>query len=107
MLRLAEDRANARPARQLMLYPNIGHAAEAGEGFEFEELRVVEPQRLRRFAKRARLGLAADAADARAYVDGRLLPVVEQLGVENDLTVGDRDQVGRDIGAQVSCVGFG
>ena len=107
VLRLVEDRADPRAARQLVAHPGVRHAAEAGEHLQFEELRVVEPQRLRRVAQRARLGLAADPADAGADVDRRLLPLVEQLGVEHDLAVGDRDQIGRDIGAEIAGVGLG
>ena len=107
MLRLVEDRADARAARQLVAHPRVRHAAEAGEHLQFEELGVVEAQRLRRLAQRGRLGLAADPADAGADVDRRLLPLVEEPGVEHDLAVGDRDQIGRDIGAEIARVGLG
>ena len=48
MLRLIEDRADARAARELLADAGIRHAAEAGEHLQFEELGVVEPQRSRR-----------------------------------------------------------
>ena len=35
------------------------------------------------------------------------LSFIEQLGIEHDLAVGDRDQVGRDIGAKIAGIGFG
>ena len=38
---------------------------------------------------------------------GRLLPFMEELGVEHDLAVGDRDQVGRDVGAEIARIGLG
>ena len=47
VLRLVEDGADPRAARQLVAHPRIRHAAEAGEHLEFEELRIIEPQRVR------------------------------------------------------------
>ena len=51
------------------------------------------------------LGRAADPGDRHADVDGRPLIGVEQVGLQEDLAVGDRDDVGRDVGRHV--VGLG
>ena len=48
----------------------------------------------------------ADAADREADVDGRADAAIEQLGLEEDLAVGDRDHVGRDIGRDVAGLGL-
>src|SRR3546814_1627061 len=47
-----------------------------------------------------RLGLrgGTDAADRKADVDGRTNALIEQVGLKEDLTIGDRDHVGRNIG---------
>ena len=95
------------PRAILLLHLRIGHAAEAREHLKFQELRVIEPQRAGRFAQRRRLGLAADAADTGADIDRRLLALVEQPRIQHDLPVGDRNQIGRDIGAQIAGIRFG
>ncbi len=106
MLRLAEHGPDARAAGQLPAHAIVGHAAETCEHFQFEELRIIEPERRRGLAQGGRLRLAADAADAEAYVDRRLLALVKKAGVEHDLAIGDRDQIGRNIGAEIAGVGF-
>ena len=100
--------ADALAARDLLLHARIGHAAEAGE-----QSPVPGTARSRAgtspagFAQRRRLRLAADAADAGADIDRRLLPRVEQPRVQHELSVGDGDQIGRDIGAEIAGVGLG
>ena len=89
VLRLAEDRTNSRTPGQLIANPRVRHSTKPGESLQFEELSVVEAHGLRRLPKRTRLGLAADPADARANVDRRLLPFMEEPGIQHNLTVGD------------------
>ena len=107
MLRLVEDGSNSRTARKLMAHPRVRHAAEAGEHFELQKLRVVQPHGLRRVAQGVRLRFAADAADADTDIDRRFLPFVEELRIEHDLAIGNGDEIGRDIGAEVSGIGLG
>ena len=52
------------------------------------------------------LGRAADAGDGVAHVDGGADAGVEQVGLEEDLAVGDRDDVGRDVGRDVARLGL-
>ena len=54
VLRLIEDRADARAARELLAHARIRHAAEAGEHFQFEELGIVEPRRVSAASRSAR-----------------------------------------------------
>ena len=96
-----------RAARDLALDLNIRDAAEPREHFKFQELSIVKPQRLRRLSQGRRLGLAADTADACPDIDRRLVALVEQPRIKNDLAVGDRDQVGWNVGAQIAGIQFG
>ncbi len=48
----------------------------------------------------------ADAADRQADVDGGTDALIEELGLEEDLAVGDRDHVGRDVGRHVAGLGL-
>src|SRR3546814_12877063 len=47
---------------------------------------------------RLRLRGGTDTADRKADVDGRTNALIEQVGLKEDLTIGDRDHVGRNIG---------
>ena len=104
---MREHRSDALPTRNFALDLGIRHAAEPREHLKFQELRVVEPQRLRGLSQGRRLGLAADTADACPDVDRRLVALVEQPRIKNDLAVGDRDQIGRNVGAQIAGIQFG
>ena len=53
------------------------------------------------------LRLAADARHALADVDRRLLVFVEKTRIEINLTVGDRDQIGWNIRADIAGLGLG
>ena len=91
MLRLVQYRANSCAAGELTADPHVRHSAKTGKSLQFEELGIIEAQRLCHLPKRVRLGLAADPADAGADVDCRLLPFMKEFGIEYNLTVGDRN----------------
>ena len=95
-----------RPRAIPVLDLRIADAAEAREYLKLQKLRIIETQRLGGVAQGLRLGLAADPAHAGADIDRRLVSLVEQTGIEDDLPVGDGDQIGRDIGAQVARIDF-
>src|SRR5208282_4890275 len=80
----------------------IHHPAEAGEDFQFEELRIFEAEIFGQLAHRGRLRLAPDPRHALADVDGWLLSFVKQARLQNDLTVGDRNQIGWYVGRQIA-----
>jgi len=82
----------------LRLDAAVGKTAKAGEHFQFEKLRIVEADPAGHGSHRCSLRLAAHPADTEADIDGRALVGGEEVGIEHDLPVGDRDQVGRDIG---------
>ena len=50
------------------------------------------------------LGCAADTGDGQAHVDSRAVAGVEQSALEEDLTVGDGDDVGGDVSGHVACL---
>ena len=77
-------------------------AAELRERRELAVLREVETQRAGDLAHRLDLRRAADARHRVADVDRRADALVEQVGLEEDLAVGDRDDVGRDVGREVA-----
>ena len=76
--------------------------AELRERGELAVLREVETQRTGDLLHRLDLRVAADSRDRDADVDGRADALEEQVGLQEDLAVGDRDDVGRDVGRHVA-----
>src|SRR5512144_1335314 len=78
-LRLLQDGADAASSLDRLPCPLVGQLTEAGENLQLEKLRVFQLQPFRKSLDRGALSLAADTADAQSDVDGRLLPLLEQL----------------------------
>ncbi len=80
ILRLLEQLDHAIAAVELALGGLVQLGAELGEGFQLAEGGEVEPQAAGDLLHRGDLGLAADARDADADVDGRPDAGEEQVG---------------------------
>ena len=76
--------------------------AERRERLEVAELGEVDLQRADDRLHGLHLGRAADARDRVPDVHRRAHPRVEKVGLEEDLAVGDRDDVRRDVGRDVA-----
>ena len=99
---LLQDLDQARAAIELLLRRLVEVAAELRERRQLAVLREVETQRAGDLPHRLDLRRAADARHRVADVDGRTDALVEQIALEEDLAVGDRDDVGRDVGREVA-----
>src|SRR5216684_3632918 len=107
VLILLQDFREALAARELRLRDFVELiGTELRESGEFAVLRHVQAQSASHLAHGLDLGVAADAADGDAYVDGRTNAAVEKVGFEGDLAVGDGDDVGRNIGRNVAGLRF-
>ena len=106
-LPLAEHGANAPAVLDDFARALVHHGAEAGEHFQLQKLRIFEPQAFREGFENRRLGLAADARHALADIDRGLLVLVEKARIEVDLAVGDRDEIGGNVGADVAGLRLG
>jgi hypothetical protein len=102
VLRLVERGDHPLPAGEGLLGRLVELRAELREGLEFAVLREVEFQAAGDGAHRLRLGVAAHPGDGDAHVDRRPNARVEELGLEEDLAVRDRDHVRRDVGGDVA-----
>ena len=103
ILRLLQQLDEPRAAIELLLRRLVEIArAELRERRELAILREIETQRAGHLPHRLDLRRAADARHRVADVDRRTHALVEQVGLEEDLPVGDRDHVGRDVGRQVA-----
>ena len=85
---LVEVRTKLRECRQRSVLGEV-EAQGAGDRFHRLDLRV-----------------AADAANRDADIDRRADVRVEQIGLQVDLPVRDRDHIGRDVGGHVACLGL-
>src|SRR5262245_26940897 len=102
VLGLLQDLDEPLAARQLVAGRLVQVARELRERGQLAELGQVELQLARDLLHRGRLGVAADARHADADVDRRPHARVEEVGLEVDLAVGDRDDVRRDVGRHVA-----
>src|SRR5664279_5008098 len=78
--------------------------AEGREGLQLAIGRQVETQRAGDLPHGFDLGGAADPGDRDADVDGRPDAGIEQVTLEEALAIGDRDDVGRDVGRYLSLI---
>ena len=76
--------------------------AELGERLELAELRQLDLELAGDLLHRLDLRVAAHAGHRDAHVDGRPHARAEQVRLEEDLAVGDRDDVGRDVRRHVA-----
>ena len=72
--------------------------AELRKSLEFTEARQIETQTARHLLHRLRLGSTAHARHRDADVHGGSLPGEEEIGLQVDLAIGDRDHVRRNVG---------
>ena len=106
VLPLLEHLDEPPAAIELILRRLVEVAAELRKGGQLAELRQVEPQGARHLPHGPHLGRAAHPGHGVADVDGRTNALVEQIRLQEDLPVGNRDDVGRDVGRQVAGLGF-
>ena len=102
VLVLLEGLDHAHAAVELALGRGVELGAELREGRHLAVLGQVEAQAPGDLLHALDLGAAADAGDRDADVDRRLDAGVEEVGLEEDLPVGDRDDVRRDVGRDVA-----
>src|SRR5712692_3131350 len=105
-LRLLEQFGQARAAVEQALGGGVEVGAELGEGRHLAILRQLALDAAGDLLHRLGLRGGADAGDREADVHRRPDALVEQVGLDKDLAIGDRDDVGRDIGRHVVRLGL-
>ncbi len=106
VLALLEDLHGAATAVDLGLRRLVELRSELGERLELAELGQVQAHRPGDLLHGLGLGRATHAGHADAHVDGRADALVEEVGLQVDLAVGDRDHVGRDERRHVTALGL-
>ena len=106
VLGLLEDFHQPLAAVELGLGGLVQVGTELGEGRQLAVLGQVQLDRPGHRLHGLHLGGAADAAHRDADVHGRADARVEQVGFQEDLAVGDGDDVGGDVGGHVAGLGL-
>ena len=98
VLALLEEFHHPVAAVEPLLRGRVEVGTELGKGLEFPEARQVKTQAARNLLHRLRLGGTADSRHRNTGVHRRPLACEEQVRLQIDLPVSDRDHVGRDVG---------
>ena len=105
-MRLLEDLDDARAALELGLGGLVELGAELRERLQLPILGEIETKTAGDGLHRLDLSVAAHTRHRDAHVDGRPDSGEEEAALEIDLSVGDRDDVRRDVGRDVTALGL-
>ena len=103
---MLEELDDAHAAIEPRLRAGVEIGTKLGEGGQLAELRQVEFNFTRDLFDRFDLRRGTDTADRETNRNGRAHALVEQISLQINLTVGDRDHVGRDVSGNVACLRF-
>src|SRR5262249_54560775 len=101
ILSLFENFRKPLSTAKLSLRGFVEITSKLGEGCQLPELSQIETKRTRNLAHGFDLGFPTYARDRQAHVYGRANARVEKVAFEVDLAVGDRNDIGGDIGRHV------
>ena len=102
---LLQQLGQSHAAIEKLLRRGIQIGAELRKGFHLAILGQFQLNRARNFFHSLDLGRRSNAGNRQANVNGRADTTVEQIGFQEDLTIGNGNYVGRNIGGDV--VGLG
>src|SRR6476619_3679386 len=105
-LRLLEQLDESRTTGELGSRGGVEVGGEHRERLHGTELREVELESTGDGLHRLDLRSTTDSGDRDTHVDGRTHVGVEQVGLQVDLAVRDRDDVGRDVRRDVARLGL-
>src|SRR5690606_27960445 len=105
-LRLLQKFSQARTAVQKALRCSVKIGTELCEGGHFTILGKLALDRTGNLLHGLDLGRRTNARNRQADVNSRTDTLIEQVGFEEDLAVGDRDHVGRNEGRNVVALRF-
>ena len=106
VLRLFEDLHHASPAFDLFPRTLVEVRGELRKTGKFSVLRHIETELAGDFFHGFYLRRAADAGHGNPDVQGRPDALIEQVCLEIDLPVRDRDDIGRDISGNITSLRF-
>src|SRR2546422_6292174 len=104
VLALLEDLGEAGAPRERLPRRLVQVGPELRERRPPTTFRHLQAQGARNLLHALDLRVAADAGYGNAGGDRRGLAGIEEIGLQEDLPVGDGDDVGRDVGGDVACL---
>ncbi|CRH71544.1 Uncharacterised protein [Chlamydia trachomatis] len=105
-LRLLQKLHQTLTASQLLAGCRIKVGSKHGECSHRTVLSECQLQRAGNLLHCLHLCVATNSRNRDTDVNGRALIRVEQIGLQEDLTIGNRNDVGRNVGRHVVCLGF-
>ena len=106
VLLLLEELGELLASVEQVLGRGVEIRAELGEGSDLSVLGELELQRTGDLLHGLDLGGGADTGHRETDVNGGADTLVEELGLEEDLPVGDRDHIGGDVGGHITGLGL-
>ena len=106
VLVLLQQLHHALTAGELCLRGRVELAAELGKGRHLAILRQIQTQTPGHLLHAADLRVASDTRHRQTDVDGRTHTRIEQVRLKVDLPIGNRDDIGRNIGRHVARLGL-
>lgn len=89
-----------------MLGGSIEIRTELSEGSDFSVLGKLELERTGDLLHGLDLGGGADTGHRETDVDGGTDTLVEELSLQEDLTIGNGDDIGGDVGGHITSLGL-
>merc|ERR1739844_542655 len=106
VLALLEQLSQADTSVEELLSGRVKIRPELGESCDLSVLSQLELHGTGHLLHRLGLGSRSHTGHGQPDDDGRPDPFVEQLGLQEDLTVSDGDDVGGDVGRHVTSLGL-
>ena len=106
VLLLLEELSELLTSVEEMLGGSIEIRTELSEGSDFSVLGKLELERTGDLLHGLDLGGGADTGHRETDVDGGTDTLVEELSLQEDLTIGDGDDIGGDVGGHITSLGL-
>merc|ERR1719454_2196687 len=106
VLALLQQLSQPDTSVQQLLGGGVKIGTELGEGGDLTVLGELELHGTGDPLHRLGLGSGADTGHRETDVDGRSDTLVEQLSLQEDLSVSDGDDIGRDVGGHITSLGL-
>mmetsp|Transcript_8630 Transcript_8630/g.10112 ORF Transcript_8630/g.10112 Transcript_8630/m.10112 type:complete len:544 (-) Transcript_8630:157-1788(-) len=106
VLLLLEDLDELLTSSELLLGGGIKVGAELGESGDLTVLGELELQGTGDLLHGLNLGGGADTGHGETDIDGGADTLMEELSLEEDLTIGNGDDIGGDIGGHITSLGL-
>lgn len=106
VLLLLQQLSQPLTTRKSLLGGSVQVGTELGEGSDLTVLRQEQLEGTGDLLHGLELGGGTDTGDGKTDVDGGADTLVEELGLQEDLAVGDGNDVGRDVSGDITTLGL-